>query len=220
MKSNYSNLYSVDISNNHFTQPTNVRSGANLPHLTIRLPNNNFTFNGLEFLAAHAASAIYSNQRTLPLHNTGNVLSVSAGGTLSNNTYTWFKVGGTGVSIVGDSTFTPAESGQYYATITNAIATKLILQTDTVSVIVPLAANGLKLSVYPNPAVNTVQINGLRKESNAKITIADLGGFVWINTTSKNGGTVTCNVSRLKAGNYTITVNNGQEVKTVQFVKQ
>lgn len=220
LKANYPNLYTVDLSYNRFTQPTNVRSGPNLPHLSIKLNSNSFTFNGLEYIATHAASSLYSNQRMIPMHNTNGVLSVYAGGTLANNTYTWYKVGGTSVSTVGDSSFAPSESGQYYADITNAVADKLILHTDTVSVSVSPAANSVKLSVYPNPAVNTIQINGLPKESGAKITIADFSGFVWMNTTSKNGGTMRCDVSRLKRGNYVVTVSNGRDVKTVQFVKQ
>ncbi len=220
LKSNYKSLYNVDVSYNRFSQPTNVLSGPNLPHLSIKINSNSFTFNGLEYISTHTASALYSNQRMIPLHNTNGVLSASAGGTLANNTYTWYKVGGSSVSTTGDSTYTPAQSGRYYVTITNAVATKLILQTDTVNVSVPLAVNGLKVSLYPNPAVNTLHINGLAKESNAKVTIADLEGNVWVSTTLKNSGTVTCDVSNLKRGNYIVTVHNGREVKTAQFVKQ
>src|SRR6266496_1753357 len=93
------------------------------------LSHNRFTFDGMEELAKGFPSSKYDNQAPIPVHQNGNALSVSAGGTLSKNTYTWFTHGST-INIKGDSVFHPSQSGRYYGQIRNSIATELILYTD------------------------------------------------------------------------------------------
>ncbi len=95
------------------------------------LSHNRFTFDGMEELAKGFPSSKYDNQAPIPVHQNGNALSVSAGGTLSKNTYTWFTPGST-INIKGDSVFHPSQSGRYYGQIRNSIATELILYTDTI----------------------------------------------------------------------------------------
>jgi hypothetical protein len=103
---------------------------------SINLKRNNFTFDGMELLAQNSPTALYGRQAHIPTNLNGNTLSVSAGGTLSNNTYTWQKVTGTTIQVVatisGDSVFQPSETGTYFARITNSIATQLTLISDTV----------------------------------------------------------------------------------------
>jgi hypothetical protein len=65
----------------------------------------------MQFVERTFPFAIYGDQARIPVHQNGNALSVSAGGTLSNNTYKWFKCGETGTKIIatiaGDSVFHP-----------------------------------------------------------------------------------------------------------------
>ncbi len=211
----------VYLNNNHLTNEFQPSTSA---QRTTVVSNNNLTFTGLEKLLNYGGflypSVDYSNQAPVKLHSNGNQLSVSAGGTLSNNTYTWYKTGSTNTTVVtGDSTFQPAASGQYYAAITNAIARQLTLYTDTVSYTAPLQ-KPLSVSIYPNPVKGIVTITGLNAKGTGTITIADVSGTVWMKTVARQQSTVKCDVSRLKQGNYVLCVSNGQERITVNFMKE
>ncbi len=110
----------------------------------LAIGNNEFTFNGMEDVAEKVLDAndSYSPQAFIPLHYNGGQYSVSAGGTLSNNTYNWYKDGTLVATIVGDSTFTPSISGNYAVAVTNSIVTNpayvgtdLILYSDSIKVV-------------------------------------------------------------------------------------
>lgn len=160
-------------------------------------------------------------QANLSVHFYQNKLAVSAGGTISNNTYKWFRAGQPeAITILGDSTFLPTRSGVYYAKITNSIVDGLTLKTDTIHYTMPLAKKELKISISPNPARDMISIHGLNENSGAKITIADMGGYVWVKAMSRQLSALRIDVSRLKAGNYLVNVSDGKEVKTVMFVKE
>ncbi len=67
----------------------------------------------IEAIAQKFPFAIYHDQKKLVVHQTNNILSLYAGGTLSNNTYKWFKNGQLNRTISGDSTLQPSQSGAY-----------------------------------------------------------------------------------------------------------
>jgi hypothetical protein len=88
----------------------------------------------MEGIATAYSFAQYSPQAFIPLNQNGNTLSVSAGGTLSNNTYNWYNGGTLVATNTGDSTYTVTEVGNYSVAVTNSIATELTLYSDTVAV--------------------------------------------------------------------------------------
>ena len=118
----------------------------------LRLNRNYFTFDGMESVAQVNLLNIYAPQYPIPLHYRNHTLAVSAGGTLSNNTYSWYNKGTLVATISGDSTyaipsFTATDS--FYVTVSNSIATQLILVSDTLS---PL---GDTLVLADRPAIET-----------------------------------------------------------------
>ncbi len=130
---NLTSLFSLILDHNKLTG-TIPSALDNLTELNeLLLQNNKFTFAGMEKIATAFPFATYAPQTTIPLHKNGNVLSVSAGGTLSNNNYTWYKNGQPYISKIGDSSLT-VDTGVYYVTVSNSIATALTLQSDTVVV--------------------------------------------------------------------------------------
>ena len=100
---------------------------------------NQFTFQAIEpfVLNALALGKKYkflelSPQANIKVNRHHNKFAVAAGGTLSNNTYKWFKDGPNLVATIkGDSTFKPDYLGNYHVEITNSVVPELTLYTDT-----------------------------------------------------------------------------------------
>lgn len=133
------NLVELYLENNKLSDTIPALAGlAKL--LNLDISENKLTFAGMEAVAEIFPFAIYSPQARIKLNERDNVLSASAGGTLSNNTYKWYKDGIPFRTNIGDSTLTITSNGFYTVTIKNNIATKLILHSDTVKyVTLPLS---------------------------------------------------------------------------------
>jgi Leucine-rich repeat (LRR) protein len=217
----------------------NKLSGV-LPSFLTQLPtlkrlnilHNHFTFDGLETLSQHQFDTLrYYNQRYIRLHQNNNTLSVYAGGTLSNNTYTWFKDGALVATITGDSTFTPLSGGNYNVLVTNAVATELTLKSDTLF----YSGNGLRandliahnynttFSIYPNPAKATVTVT-FNAIGNCTLKLTDISGTaLQIKTVmAVKGINVTqLDVSRYATGVYFVSLTNElKQTQTIQLNKQ
>jgi len=170
--------------------------------------------------------AFYYHQKRIPIHVSNNTLSVSAGGTLSNNTYTWYMLEQPGkVVITSDSTLHPKQSGTYYVKITNAIATGLILKSDTINYTVPMLSSNSnyafqvsnktqQFSLYPNPAKDILHV---QTNSAASFSLINQSGKV-ILTTKINDSEI-LDVSRIAAGIYYLKNNTTGEVKKVMVEK-
>ena len=106
---------------------------------TLDISNNNFNYEGLEELVLlkeaqpNFNTFIYQPQACLPIQENGDVISISAGGTLANNTYTWYKDGEFHNEFLGDSTLTITELGNYDCRVKNSIASQLTLCSDTLT---------------------------------------------------------------------------------------
>ncbi len=125
-------LQSLKLNGNQLSGPVpNLDNLSSLHELSIE--NNQFTFAGMQRIATTFPFAVYTPQAKIPLHKNGNALSVSAGGTLNNNNYKWYKNGQLFTSKIGDSSLT-VDNGTYYVAVSNSIATALTLQSDTVVV--------------------------------------------------------------------------------------
>ena len=133
---NLSNLTAFWIQNNQLSGVLPSFSKVNLhPDPEFYIYGNRFLFSGIEDLVKDhgndSSLVIYKPQASIPIHESGSNLSVSAGGTLSNNTYKWYKGSSLVATNVGDSTFAVQTAGQYSVSVTNALATQLTLYSDT-----------------------------------------------------------------------------------------
>ena len=133
-------LQKLDLSHNEL-------SGAipNLQQLdTLDIRENNFTFKGIKQNLA-IKNFRYSPQKPININTIytseeGGKLYVNVGGSVKNNTYTWYnKDGDKHQTIQGDSTLAITESGTYYCEVTNSEITNkesdyknLVLQSDTI----------------------------------------------------------------------------------------
>src|SRR5439155_20880434 len=106
------------------------------------IDSNYLTFGGMEFLVQRIHAVDYNHQKNIPVTQNGNTLSVSAGGTLSNNTYKLLKWNGPSAykliaTNYGDSVFHPSVSGIYQVKILNSVATGLVLYSKVIHYVAP-----------------------------------------------------------------------------------
>ncbi|WP_158638268.1 T9SS type A sorting domain-containing protein [Panacibacter ginsenosidivorans] len=191
---------------------------------SLNISSNRFTFDGMELIAEKLPGTQYDHQKRIPLHLNNGVLSASAGGTLSNNTYKWYGFRSNGharVIVTGDSVFHPTKSGVYYLRVFNAVATGLILRSDTIYYREPpatvasednLQANENKtlFMIYPNPAKDIlhVQTNG-----NTSFSLLNQNGKILLIKNVNGSGTI--DVSKITAGVYYLINNSNREVKKI-----
>ena len=121
---NLVNLTEVHFVRNNLSGPI-PQGFDNLTNLQeLSLNQNSFTFSGMEILPSLGIDTLhYAPQDSIPIFNNGSFLSVEAGGTISNNHYTWFKNGIPQVSIDGSNTYIPSSSGWYHSEVSNDIVT-------------------------------------------------------------------------------------------------
>ena len=93
--------------------------------------SNKFTFDGIESNISKLDS--YSNQALLPLSVNSKILSVNAGGTLSNNSYRWMKNYQQVELNKGFNTFTMNGDGNYHVEVYNDLVPSLILYSNMYS---------------------------------------------------------------------------------------
>ena len=184
-----------------------------------------------EQVAQTFPNAIYDHQKNIPIHQNGNTLSVSAGGTLNNNTYKWFKCVGTTCTLVstikGDSVFHPSESGKYYVRVLNSVATQLKLFSkpiDYTATTNPVIASAQDASqqynktnlfhLYPNPAKAVLHVETNRS---AILSLIDQSGKIIIATSINGKGSI--NISSITPGLYYLKNDLTGNVQKVVIVR-
>jgi hypothetical protein len=220
----YLSILHLDHNRLNGTIPSSI---ANLVDLRLLdLSYNRFSFDGIELVAQRFPFAKYNTQAILTPHINGNALSVSAGGTLSNNTYTWYKKGEAGkTKITGDSVFHPTETGVYAVRVQNSMANHLNLFSDTISYTAPIALNTFSVdseqenvnnsfSVYPNPVKNILNIHA---GGSASFLLLDQSEKILLTKDITTSGSM--NVSNVATGVYYLKNSNTGNVKKVVIAR-
>src|SRR6266498_1667095 len=225
---NLASLQALHLDHNQLSGGIPSSFGKLNPSLSLFLNGNHFTFDGMQFVAQTFPNAIYAPQKLIPVHQNGNTLSVYAGGTLSKNTYTWFFKNGQikdTIVIKGDSVFHPKKNGIYRAKVTNSIAIKLQLHSDTIVYTAPAviasAENSLQqydktnsFRVYPNPAKDILFV---QTNSNASFSLLNQSGKILLTKIVNGNGEI--NVTNLAAGLYYLKNNSTGAVQKVVIAR-
>lgn len=192
---------------------------ARLPLIRLNLSYNSFTFDGIEVIASlfKGDIFIYRKQSPIAVHQNGNVLSVSAGGTLKNNKYVWLKADNSDSTVItGDSVFHPKMSGTYRVRVINSAARRLKLRSLVVNYTAPadsILPGGDKpktFAVYPNPVKDFLQI---KNPGNATFTLMDQTGRVVLKKDITDQGAM--DASNLQIGIYYLRNNNTGALKKI-----
>ena len=165
------------------------------------LSGNQFTFAGMEGLSKFSAVQ-YAPQATIPLNANNNVLSVSAGGTPSNNTYKWYEDSVLIATKVGDSTYTITSSGRYFVNVTNSVATQLTLASTTF--ITPPTLTSFTPTIAMTGTTDTIRGSGF-----TGATAVSFGGVAAKYFTILNDSTITAVVNNGASGDINITTAGG-----------
>lgn len=173
--------------------------------------NNKLNFSDLEPVINNW-NLSYAPQKNISINQSSNILSVSAGGTLSNNTYKWYKNGILVQTKTGDSSFTTTGAGTYYATVTNSIVTNLTLQSDSLTITAPIAfgarstVNGLpSFLLSPNPAKDFITLSFPQNISSAIAVIYDINGKQLMKQNIISS-TQKININSLSSGEYVLYI--------------
>jgi Leucine-rich repeat (LRR) protein len=189
----------------------------------IHLEDNKFTFAGMLYLVRHHHSPVYSPQANIPIHKNGNTLSVYTGGSyqLTYDTFKWYKGKNLIATIIGDSIFSPIQSGYYSVTVTNSVATQLTLYSDTIyynapdNLIASKMNNNSSISLYPNPAKSFTTLS-FNADGKYAITVTNVSGKILQTKTgiaNKGINIIQLDVSKYASGVYLITIIDEENKK-------
>jgi hypothetical protein len=109
---------------------------------------------------------------------------------------------------------TPLSGNNYYRLQTTSINGAV-----NYSNVIAVTNDNIKLS--PNPATNSLHIQGLPSSSNIQIAVVDLAGNVALSIQlSALSTSYNLNIASLKQGNYLLKIETKDDVATKQFVKE
>jgi len=136
---NLTGIRYLSIANNQLSGkiPTTIGlyTRGQIDSMFLHIESNRYTFKAIETWAAmfknYVGDFSYAPQATVPIFLQDTIAFVSVGGTGSNNSYKWYNDASLVSSKVSDSSYKFSFFGKYSAEITNSIATKLTLRTDT-----------------------------------------------------------------------------------------
>lgn len=126
---------------------------------------------------------------------------------------------GQAITVLASGFLTPANNsngaafGLYVALPAGGALVPLPTATTSIN---SIAAKGLTFSIVPNPANNTISINGIDMNSNVNITVTDIYGRI---VKSINNAGAQINISDLNSGVYFLRAENGVEQGVQRFVK-
>ncbi|CAN5508986.1 hypothetical protein BH10BAC2_BH10BAC2_37170 [soil metagenome] len=214
---NLTNIQELLLNSNKLSGDVSMLAGLSLSRLN--LSGNAFTFDGIELVASkfQGLTYIYRRQSPVRVHQKGNILSVSAGGTLKNNTYIWLTADRSDSTVItGDSLFHPTKSGAYHVRIINSKAKRLKLRSVSFNYTAPtdsIPRGGDKpktFAVYPNPVKGVFNI---KNPGNATFTLMDQTGRVVLKKDITDQGAM--DASNLQIGIYYLRNNNTGALKKV-----
>ena len=215
---NLVNITLFDVGDNQLSGPipstydnfTKIFSG-------VFLNSNEFTFAGMEAIAqAYRNTCLYGSQANIPLYQQGNLLYVSAGGTLSNNTYKWFNNSTLLATKVGDSTYTITGPGNYSAEVINSIATQLVLTTSTSNVPIGLCPPFASITITSNVTSVNNNYQWTVDSNNVTYPLTDDSNYSGTQTISLQLKNIPSSWNGFKY--YCIVDGNEGRLNTIQFL--
>ena len=152
----------LSLQNNHLSGPIPA-SMSKLTYAAYTLQGNNFTFDGMQNLPSLISNIFedYSPQANIPVTQKSNILSVSAGGVLAQDTFRIYRDGVLVTTQLGDSSYPVTQLGKYNIVATNPTAPSLILYSDTVGTTLILPDSTISMTETITAGSTTDIISGI-----------------------------------------------------------
>ncbi len=133
------------------------------------------------------------------------------------STYQWYLTPNP-ISGANTQSYTIAQTGLYFAEVTDANGCKQRSKTSNYDYITGIyLLNDSKISVFPNPAQNIINLTGLAV--NSIISITDVSGQAVISEIA-NSDTHTINISNLNQATYFVKIVNENNVTVKKIIKK
>jgi hypothetical protein len=117
-------------------------------------------------------------------------------------------------SLIGPNCNTGTATVQISARVSHYDTTLILSYTLKVLALCAQGINdvtdGLNINLYPNPTSNVVYINGLVPGHEINVQLMDVAGQVLSNTNTISSETYSCDVNKLPAGIYFVTVRDSE----------
>ncbi len=129
----------------------------------------------------------------------------------------WYK-GDNPVAGATSQEYTPVEDGNYYVIVTNDCGTSISNSINYVVSAIESVDNSSSISIYPNPAVNSIQITIKDKQLlSSKVSLINSNGVV-VKQIISNNTISTLNISALAKGVYIVRVVSDKAVYTKKLI--
>ncbi|REA60915.1 hypothetical protein DSL64_13520 [Dyadobacter luteus] len=123
---NLPNIEIMWLSQNQLSGP--LPNLSSFPARSVSIFANKFNFDAIEPNVVKLSS--YAPQAKIVLNYNGGVLNAPAGGTLSNNTYNWYRDGNLVATNTGSDSYVTTADGVYRVEVTNSVVTDLTLSSE------------------------------------------------------------------------------------------
>lgn len=123
---NLPNIEIMWLSQNQLSGP--LPNLSSFPARSVSIFANKFNFDAIEPNVVKLSS--YAPQAKIVLNYNGGVLNAPAGGTLSNNTYNWYRDGNLVATNTGSDSYVTIADGVYRVEVTNSVVTDLTLTSE------------------------------------------------------------------------------------------
>jgi photosystem II stability/assembly factor-like uncharacterized protein len=80
-------------------------------------------------------------------------------------------------------------------------------------------SNTINVRLYPNPARDVLKIEGLNASAKTTLSLFNVSGKL-IQQSILNGESYQLNIQKLSAGSYYVTIQSGEKITTLKFVKE
>lgn len=133
------------------------------------------------------------------------------------NAYQWYLTPEQ-ISGATNQTYTISQTGLYFAEVTDVNGCKLRSKVTNYDYITEIGSvTDSKISIFPNPALNNINLSGI--EINSLISITDVNGQTVISEIA-NSNTRTINISNLSQGAYFVKIVNKNNVVIKKIIKK
>ena len=80
-------------------------------------------------------------------------------------------------------------------------------------------SNTINARLYPNPAKDVLQIEGLNTSAKTTLSLFNISGKL-IQQATANAESYSFNIQKLAAGSYYVRIRSGEKISTLKFVKE